>query len=485
MTIGKSIGDKPALVLFRNDLRVADNGALSAAADSGRPVVAAFVLDDESDGVRPPGAASRWWLHHSLAVLAEKLYGLGTRLILRRGAMRDVVDDLIADSGADIVLWNRRYAPGGAAIDARMKQELRDRGLRAESFDGELLHEPSRLTTQAGSFYKVFTPFWNALADGPEPRDPIDAPRKLNGYAGKIASEQIDALLPLPTTPDWAGGLREAWTPGEDGAQARLEDFLSGDLDGYAEGRDFPGRSATSQLSPHLAHGEITPYQIFAALRGGMNAAASDVAKFRKEVGWREFCHHLLFHNPTLHEANFQPGFDAFPWQADQDALRAWQRGQTGYPIVDAGMRELWQTGTMHNRVRMIVASFLTKHLLIDWREGERWFWDTLVDADPASNPGNWQWVAGSGADAAPYFRIFNPVLQGEKFDGQGRYVRRWVPELEALPGKVLHKPWEASATVLEKAGVTPGKTYPHPIVDHSKARQRALAAYRQMRGEA
>lgn len=474
-----------ALVLFRNDLRTADNRALSAAASSGRPVLAAFVLDEGSDGIRPLGGASRWWLHHSLAALRNKLEALGTHLVLRRGPIGPAVDKLAEESGADIVLWNRRYDPAGVAADTAMKRALRERGIRAESFDGQLLHEPSRLLTGSGSFYKVFTPFWRALSSSPEPRDPVDPPKKLNGFTGNIASEELDGLVPLPTSPDWAAGLRESWTPGEDGASKCLSAFLADGLGGYAEGRDFPGGHSTSRLSPHLAHGEITPYAVFAALkRRDMQAKRGDPDKYRKEIGWREFCHHLLFHNPRLREQNFQPGFDAFPWASDQSGLRAWQRGQTGYPIVDAGMRELWQTGTMHNRVRMIAASFLTKHLLVDWREGERWFWDTLVDADPASNPGNWQWVAGSGADAAPYFRIFNPVLQGEKFDAQGVYVRRFVPELEKLPGRYIHRPWEAPGAVLAEAGVTLGEAYPRPIVDHAKARERALAAYRTMRGE-
>ena len=486
LTTRHSDDARPALVLFRNDLRIADNGALAAAANLGRPVLAAFVHDEESEGVRPAGGASGWWLHHSLSALASRLEALGARLILRRGRMQQAVDGLIAESGADSVFWNRRYDPGGVIADTAMKQNLRERGIGAESFDGHLLHEPSRLTTGAGSFYKVFTPFWNALAAAPEPRDPIDPPRRLNGFFGAVSSERLDDLLPLPTSPDWAGGLRASWTPGEDGAHERLEEFLSDGIRGYADGRDFPARPSTSLLSPHLAHGEITPYRIFAALKDRrLDASGAGIAKFRKEIGWREFCYHLLFHNPQLHERNFQPGFDGLSWASDTAPLRAWQRGATGYPIVDAGMRELWLTGTMHNRVRMIAASFLTKHLLIDWREGERWFWDTLVDADPASNPGNWQWVAGSGADAAPYFRIFNPVLQGEKFDGDGAYVRRFVPEIAGLPDRWLHKPWQAPGPVLADAGVDLGGAYPRPIVDHAWARQRALAAYGAMRAEA
>ncbi len=471
---------EPVLVLFRNDRRIADNGALAAAADSGRPVVAVFILDEDSPGVRPHGGASRWWLRHSLAALAAKLETLGLPLTLRRGSTATIVDELIAETGAGTVLWNRRYQPAGIAVDAALKHTLPERGVRADSFDGALLHEPSRLTTGTGGFYKVFTPFWNALASGHEPRDPIDAPEAIRRYGPDLFSERLDELVLLPSSPDWAGGLREAWTPGETGARALLDEFLDSGLAGYEDKRDLPTLAATSRLSPHLAHGEITPYQILAALRGA--GASPGAAKFRKEIGWREFCGHLLFHNPDLASRNFQPAFDAFPWTDDNGAVRAWQAGRTGYPIVDAGMRELWLTGTMHNRVRMIAASFLTKHLLVDWRVGERWFWETLVDADPASNPANWQWVAGSGADAAPYFRIFNPVLQGEKFDPDGDYVRRFVPELARLPTRFLHKPWLAPVSALTEAGVMLGRDYPAPMVDHAKARERALAAYRNAR---
>jgi deoxyribodipyrimidine photo-lyase len=473
------------LVLFRRDLRVADNLALAAAARSGRPVLTAFVLDEGKAGVRPLGAASRWWLHHSLQALERSLAGLGIRLVLRRGQMERTVVGLVEASGAEAVFWNRRYEPGGIAADTAMERALGRRGLQAESFDGHLMHEPSRVTNRSGDFYKVYSPFWNALAAGPEPRDPIDAPKKLKGFSGSIASEGLAGLDLLPKGPDWAGGLRAGWTPGEEGAQARLAQFLSEALDGYARRRDLPGVvSATSQLSPHLAHGEVTLFQVFAAIKEcHPTPETTSVVLFRRELGWREFLYHLLFHVPHLDEQNFDPAFDAFPWRRDAKALRAWQKGMTGYPIVDAGMRELRHTGYMHNRVRMVAASFLTKHLLLDWRQGEGWFWDELVDADPANNPGNWQWVAGSGADAAPYFRIFNPVLQGEKFDPGGAYVRRWLPELAKLPDRYVHKPWEAPTSVLAVAGLTLGETYPAPIVEHTRARQRALAAWRAIRG--
>jgi len=477
-----TLTDKPTIVLFRHDLRLRDNGALAEAARLGKPVIPAFVFDDGEDDIRPRGGASRWWLHHSLKALATALDDLGSTLIVRRGELSAVVSQLAAESAADTVMWNRRYDPNGAAADRKMKKAISAYGLRTQDFDGHLLHEPSQLATKSGSFYKVFKPFWNALSDGPEHRDPIDAPKSLRSYSGGIRTEAIDEVLPLPQ-PDWASGLRDAWTPGENGATAALNEFIEENLLGYAEGRDYPAH-LTSRLSPHLAHGEITPFAIFSAIAKQRNAGGADAAKFRQEVGWREFCYHLLSHNPNLERKNFQRAFDHFPWMSDKRELRLWQRGATGYPIVDAGMRELWQTGTMHNRVRMIAASFLTKHLLIDWRAGERWFWDTLVDADPASNPGNWQWVAGSGADAAPYFRIFNPVLQGEKFDLKGDYVRHYVPELAKLPDRFIHQPWEAPSDVLEKAGVILGENYPEPIVDHATARVRALAAYNSVKSD-
>jgi deoxyribodipyrimidine photo-lyase len=464
------------IVLFRRDLRVSDNRALAAAASSGRPLVALFILDEESTGVRAEGAASRWWLHHSLRHLESKLAGLGVTLHFRRGPTHAVVETAVTEWGADAVLWNRRYDPAESAVDAELKIALRQRGLDCQSFAGALLHEPSRLKTGSGGYYKVFSPFWRALEGGLEDVHPVDAPASINGWRGSTTSLTLAALELLPTRPDWSGGLVESWTPGEDNALRRLGEFIENDLADYETARDLPARSGTSRLSPHLAFGEVTPAQIMTALRPSQ---AAGVAKFRKEIGWREFSYHLLSHNPDLCRAAFRPEFDRIQWQVDARTLRAWQRGLTGYPIVDAGMRELWQTGWMHNRVRMIVASFLSKHLLIDWREGERWFWDTLVDADAASNAASWQWVAGSGADAAPYFRVFNPVLQGEKFDPDGEYVRRYVPELGTVPARYIHRPWTAPGNVLTQSQVTLGETYPTPIVDHMLARNRVLEAYR------
>lgn len=470
----------PVLVLFRHDLRVADNRALYAAARSGRPVLCAFVLDDEAKDHRPLGGARRWWLHHSLVALEKSLKSLGAGLVLRRGAMDEVVADLAATSKAELVLWNRRYDPPGIASDKRLKAALTSKEVECESFDGHLLHEPWQFKTSSGGYYKVYSPFWRALSGSEEPRDPLPAPSRLDGWTGKVRSDDLSDWKLLPTKPDWADGLAETWTPGEAGAQSRLEDFLDGPIRGYAEGRDRPGRESTSRLSPHLCHGEITPFQIWKALARRHGA---DAETFRKELVWREFNWHLLFHEPELATRNHNPSFDAFAWRRPGKELTAWRKGLTGYPVVDAGMRELWQTGWMHNRVRMIAASFLIKHLLVDWRVGEKWFWDTLVDADPASNPGNWQWVAGSGADAAPYFRIFNPILQGLKFDGDGDYVRTWVPEIAGLPDTVLHKPWEAKKSDLSDAKLKLGETYPVPVVEHQAARDRALEAYKATRG--
>ena len=474
--------DKPVIVVFRDDLRLGDNKALSAAAASGRRVLPLYVLD-ERRARRPMGAARRWWLHHSLTALSEALDKRGAPLLLRSGDTHDIVRYLADEIGAGAVYWNRCYDPAVAAKDTRLKTALREDGIEAVSFDGQLLHEPTRLKTGGGTPFKVFTPFWKHLSSQGEPRDPVDAPRKLTPYDGKLKGDKLDDWHLLPTKPDWAGGLRETWTPGEEGAKARLAAFLEDALDGYAEGRDIPGREATSRLSPHLAAGEITPYQILHALTAYKGKASSrDIETFRKEVGWREFSYHLLFHNPDLADKNFNDRFDAFEWGNDSRLLKAWQGGLTGYPIVDAGLRQLWQTGWMHNRVRMIVASLLVKHLLIDWRRGEDWFWDTLVDADPANNPASWQWVAGSGADASPYFRVFNPVLQGQKFDPDGAYVRRYVPELAELPDKYLHNPWDAPKSVLEEAGVKLGADYPVALVEHQRARDRALHRYQQLK---
>jgi deoxyribodipyrimidine photo-lyase len=474
----------PVIVWFRDDLRLADQPALTEASRLGQPVLCLYVLETDPE-IRPLGGASRWWLHHSLSALRQDLAGIGARLDLVQGRSREVVPALAQASGASAVLWTRRYDPDQVAHDRDIKSALAGLGIEPQSFNGQLLHEPWTLQTKANGFFRVYSPFWRAALARPEPDAPLQAPRHIsaaNWPDTAPARRSLEALDLLPSKPDWAGGLRETWAPGEAGARERLAQFIDDGLKGYASRRDRPDVEGTSRLSPHLRFGEITPRQIIHAVRhaaAAHPALGSDAEKFIAEIGWREFSYHLLFHAPRLREQNFQTRFDDFPWRASTKAeLDAWRRGRTGYPIVDAGMRELWTTGTMHNRVRMICASFLVKDLLVDWRVGEAWFWDTLCDADVANNPASWQWVAGSGADAAPYFRVFNPVLQGEKFDPDGTYVRKFVPELGKLPAKWIQRPWEAPATVLEAARLSLPRDYPLPIVDHAKARGRALAAF-------
>jgi len=472
----------PVIVWFRKDLRLEDNLALACAAESGLPVLPVYILEPASSGNGPLGAAQAWWLHHSLKQLAAALERKGSSLTLRRGAADEVLGALIAETDATRVFWNRRHDPNGIAVDSALKEELTRTEITVRSFSGQLLHEPSRLRTGAGGPYRVYTPFWRALEASGEPPEPVPAPSALAAPDNWPRSERLETWRLLPGTPDWANEFSAVWTPGEEGARQSLQHFIDAGLAGYKAKRDYPALCHTSMLSPHLALGEISPATVWHATRGLTDRiAAEDVIHFRKELAWRDFSYHLLFHFPQLASKNWNARFDAFPWLDAPDLLDRWKWGQTGYPIVDAGMRQLWRHGTMHNRVRMIVASFLIKNLMIDWREGERWFRDTLVDADPASNAASWQWVAGSGADAAPFFRIFNPVSQGEKFDVNGDYVRTFVPELAKLDTSFIHRPFEAPASVLAAAGVTLGETYPLPIVDHKVARVRAMAAYQSL----
>ena len=471
----------PSLLWFRQDLRLADNPALTAAAQAGGPLACVYLLDDETPGAWAPGGASRWWLHHALAALDAALRERGNRLLLRRGRAAEAIPALARETGAGAVFWNRCYEPFAVARDTALKSALQAAGHRVETSNAALLLEPWQVKTGGGEPFRVFTPFWRALQGLYEDAAPSPAPGRLPPPAA-LAGERLDDWGLLPTRPDWAGGLRAAWSPGEAGAGARLGDFLAGALATYPVERDRPDLAGTSRLSPHLHFGEIGPRQVWHATRHAVAAAGRGEAaaqKFLSELAWREFAHHLLFHFPSLPEANWRSAFDRVAWRDDPVALAAWQRGRTGYPIVDAGLRELWTTGWMHNRVRMIVASFLIKDLLLDWRQGEAWFWDTLVDADLANNAASWQWVAGSGADAAPYFRVFNPVLQGERFDPEGSYVRRWLPALAKLPKQVIHRPWEAEPALLRAAGVTLGRDYPERLVAHDTARLRALAAFK------
>ena len=471
----------PIIVWFRLDLRVADNPALNAAAQSEQPIVPLYILDHQTDGVRPAGGASLWWLHHSLENLGKSLKELGAPLVLRRGPALEILQQVVKETGASKVIWNRRYEPGAVARDKKIKEALRDSDIDVESYNGALLNEPWEIKTKQGTAYRVFTPYYKAVMERGGIEKPVPAPKSLTAADTAPDSDALSDWNLLPTKPDWASGLREMWRPGESGALKRLEDFLDGPVSSYKADRDIPGKDATSRLSPHLHFGEISPRQVWHQTVAVEQSSGTET--FLKEIIWREFGYTLLFDNPEMPQEPLQDKFKSFPWKNNAKHLKAWQKGRTGYPIVDAGMRELWNTGIMHNRVRMIVASFLVKHLLIHWREGEAWFWDTLVDADLASNTANWQWVAGCGADAAPYFRIFNPMTQGEKFDPAGKYVRRWVPELKDLPDDVVHEPWKADGDVLAEAGVTLGKTYPTPIVDHKTARQRALDALETIKG--
>ncbi|MFK0401115.1 cryptochrome/photolyase family protein [Microbacterium sp. NPDC090225] len=435
----------PSLVWFRDDLRLADNPALRAAIDRGEPILAVYVRDEESPGIRPLGGAARWWLHHSLASLQERLRERGGDLVLRRGPAARVIPEIVADAEAGAVFWNRRYGGPERDIDTDLKTALRADGVEVASFAGSLLHEPWTVTTGAGTHFSVFTPFWRACLALPAPRLPVPEPHEIDGIRSVPASDALDDWALLPTRPDWAEGLRETWEPGEPAARRRLRSFLDEDLGSYDRARDEPSAGATSLLSPRLRWGEISPFTVW------HEAVSTDGAGgFLSELGWREFAWHTLFHFPDLASKNLRPEFDAFPWpRLKPSHLQAWQRGETGVPLVDAGMRELWRTGYMHNRVRMVTASFLVKNLLIDWHRGEEWFWDTLVDADGANNPFNWQWVAGSGADAAPYFRIFNPELQAKKFDPKRLYISQWASDAPA-----------------------------EPIVDLGETRKAALAAY-------
>jgi deoxyribodipyrimidine photo-lyase len=465
------------IVWFRRDLRLADNPALTAAAQTGQPILPVFVLHAAE---RPPGGASRWWLHGSLTELEASLRRRGSRLVLRAGDAPVLLREIARQSGASGLFFNRGWEPEERRLEQRVCDALAA-DLTVESHHGDALHEPGSVLSAAGSPLRVFTPFWRACLRRPEPPTPVPAPAEFPSCDGAVTSDDLTDWRLRPAGPDWAGGLHQRWRPGERAALQSLDRFVDFRLAGYPRQRDRPDLPGTSQLSPHLHFGEIGPRQVWHAVRSRLAGDASLTASgeaFLRELGWREFSLHLLHLRPDLPVAALQQSFERFPWRRAPADLRRWQKGQTGYPLVDAGMRELWVSGWMHNRVRMIAASFLVKHLLVHWREGEAWFWDTLVDADLANNAASWQWVAGCGADAAPYFRIFNPVLQGRKFDPDGAYVKRWLPELARLPPRFIHAPWSAPPAVLEAAGVRLGRDYPTPIVEHDAARRRALRAY-------
>jgi len=464
----------PAILWLRNDLRLSDNPALDAALASGRPVLPLFVWDGQGEGDWPLGGASQSWLHHSLTALSRSLEERGSRLILRRGRSIEVIKGLLAETGARGVYWNRRYEPAVISRDTEIKRFLQGECLEARSFNGSLLQSPTSVRNKSGRPFRVFTPFWKCI-QGMDMERPLSEPGDMPAPKSWPGSDSL-ADWELRPRIAWDAGFYRVWDPGEKGASSRLEALAARPRGSYSENRDLPAVDAVSRLSPHLHFGEISPRQVWHRLKGKSHEA------FLRQLAWREFSTHLLYHFPETAREPLRPEFAAFPWKRDEKALQAWRRGRTGYPIVDAGMRELWTTGWMHNRVRMVAASFLVKHLLQHWQEGARWFWDTLVDADLPNNTMGWQWVAGCGADAAPYFRVFNPMSQGERFDASGEYTRKWVPELARLPDCFLFRPWEAPEEVLDGAGVALGSDYPLPIVEHQSGRQAALSAYRKMR---
>ena len=465
-----------AIVWFRRDLRLEDNPALAAALRAHDRVVCVYLHAPDEEAQWAPGAASRWWLHHSLDALDSDLKKRGAALTIFSGETAKVLVSVVRKTKADAIYWNRLYEPAIIARDKIVKQALDDAGIATHDFNGNLLVEPWDIQTKAGGPYKVFTPFWRNARANLVPTPPLSVPRKIPSVTvrGATTLKKLDLLPKIK----WDAEFFEHWEPGERGAHRLLRRFKSDAVKNYKQGRDRPDRDDTSRLSPHLHFGEISPRQIVWSFEKSASGKplGADADFYIRELGWREFSHHLIYHFPKTPEHNLNPQFDRFPWaRRNASALARWQRGKTGIPIVDAGMRQLWKTGWMHNRVRMLVASFLTKNLRMHWLEGARWFWDTLVDADLANNTQGWQWTAGSGADAAPYFRIFNPVTQGERFDPQGVYVRRWVRELANVPAPLIHQP-STDAGVLKKTG------YPAPMVDLKTSREQALEAYARMR---
>ena len=466
-----------ALVLLRRDLRLADHPALAAACAAHARVLPVYVHDPAQDAPWRPGAASCWWLHHSLRALDGRLAAQGGRLHVESGDSLTTLRRLATACDAGTIYWTRRYEPAAIAQDSRLKAALRGEGLAVESHPGNLWREPWQVATASNSPYRIFTPYWRRLRPQLQPVPPLPTARA-RAWVCLPGSLPLEELGLLPAQP-WAAGLAQAWHPGEAGAQEQLELFGDDALAGYAHGRDLPARHGTSRLSAHLHFGEITPRQIHHRLRRhatrtGAGRGLPDLEPYLRELGWREFAHHLLYHFPHTPEAPFDPRFDRFDWREDPAALERWQQGRTGVPLVDAGMRELWHTGWMHNRVRMVVASFLTKNLRQHWRHGARWFWDTLVDADLANNTLGWQWTAGCGADAAPFFRMFNPCTQAARFDPQATYLKRWLPELADLPARLLHEPWRDPSALAARG-------YPPPLVDLAASREEALAAWRRI----
>ncbi|MFK8026628.1 MAG: deoxyribodipyrimidine photo-lyase [Gammaproteobacteria bacterium] len=471
----------PIIFWFRQDLRIKDNAALTAAASTGRPIICIYILDTSQINHWPFGQASLWWLHHSLTHLTKALKSFNVKLILRSGSVIEELDNIVQSTDAQALYFTKHYEPYNNTVEDKVHEHFLDR-LEIKRYRGYLLFEPEEIRTGKNEPYKVFTPFYRNCLKTNVPGKPIPAPKTLTIYKKKIDSEKLTDWNLLPNKPNWAKGFNDYWTPGETSAHEYLKDFIAHAGNKYPMLRNRPDINGTSRLSPHLHFGEISPKQIWAAIKNSSKILENNGEAYLRQLIWRDFAYHLLVHWPDFPEKPFREEFSKFPWKNDAQSFKAWQKGQTGFPIVDAGMRELWKTGWMHNRVRMIVASFLIKDLLIPWQQGQQWFWNTLVDANLANNAASWQWVAGSGADASPYFRIFNPVLQGEKFDPLGDYVREWVPELRHMPKKYIHSPWLAPENILNTAKVTLGDNYPHRIIDHSVARDRALAAYKKLK---
>lgn len=475
------------IVWFRQDLRIHDNPALEYACEKGS-IIPIYILDDTHAGHWKMGGASRWWLHHSLQSLSDTLAAKRHRLHVFEGDPGHILQTLVDETGADCVVWNRCYEPHAIKRDSVIKESLTLSGVEVASFSASLLFEPWTIKNQQENFFKVFTPFWKHCLQR-TPDQPVSSMNRFNEsspYQLSLHDEvALNDLNLLPVHPNWSVGFD--WKPGESAALERLDAFLDNAISDYKNDRDYMDKPATSLLSPHLHFGEISPRYIFhrcQELITNRQKNPAGIHHFLSELGWREFSYHLLFHVPTFPTEPFRSEFNQFQWRDNPDHLKKWQQGKTGFPVIDAAMRELWHTGYMHNRARMIVASFLTKNLLLHWHHGENWFWDTLVDADLASNSVSWQWVAGCGVDAAPYFRIFNPVTQGEKFDPNGDYVRKWVPELRLLDTKYIHAPWDAPLTALNAANIQLGQTYPSPIVDLKTTRNTALQAYADIRGK-
>ena len=479
MAKGKEI---VSIVWFRADLRLADNPALQAAIDQGS-VLPVFIWSPEEEGAWPPGAACKWWLHQSLAKLETSLGECGSQLILQQGPSAETLVKIARQTGAKTVFWNRRYEPASLQQDAQVEKSLKDAGLATASFNSSLLFEPWVIKNKSGKPFQVFTPFWKTCLAAAQIPKPLPKPSTIPSPKRFQDSLPLESLKLQPTLP-WAKGLAAHWSPGEVGAHLAVKRFCKSGLAAYQTARNLPAQPGTSSLSAHLHFGEISPRQIWQKCQPAISQESNNPLQnqFLTELGWREFAHHLLYHFPHTPTEPLRKEFTRFPWRRIPEQLKAWQKGQTGYPLVDAGMRQLWAIGWMHNRVRMIVASFLVKDLLLSWQEGAAWFWDTLVDADLANNTLGWQWTAGCGADAAPFFRIFNPVSQGEKFDPDGDFVRHWVPELAKLPARWIHCPWEAPEQVLTNAGVRLGQNYPERIVSHSIAREVALEAFQKLK---